>query len=94
MQWYTDDKIRSGCTGNIIKLSLVFGDQYLCYMSVTSQALKIYILPSMEGNMLGIVYWFLCSLCKGGTDLTDDCTPKKLGANRYSPQRNIVIFRY
>ena len=43
----------------------VFGDWYLCYMSVTSLALKICILPGMEGNMLGIVYWFLCSLCKG-----------------------------
>ncbi len=43
----------------------VFGDRYLCYMSVTSLALKTCILPGMEGNMLGIVYWFLCRLCKG-----------------------------
>ncbi len=57
-------------------------------MSVTSQALQICILPSMEGNMLGIVYWFLCSLCKGEQIWTDNCTPKKRGANLYSLQGN------
>ena len=73
-------------------LNDVFGDRYLCYMSVTSQALKICILPSMEGNMLGIVYWFLCSLCKGEQIWTDNCTPQKLGANQYALQGNIVFF--
>ncbi len=61
-------------------------------MSVTSQALKICILPSMEGNMLGIVYWFLCSLCKGEQIWTDNCTPQRLGANLYALQGNIVFF--
>ncbi len=55
----------------------IFGDRYLCYMSVTSQVLKTCILPSMEGNMLGIVYWFLWSLCKGEQIWTDIFTPQK-----------------
>ncbi len=68
----------------------VFGDRYLCYMSVTSQALKICILHSKEGNMLGLVNWFLCSLCKGEQVWTDNCTSQKLGANLSPPSKGII----
>ena len=60
-------------------------------MSVTSLALKICILPCMEGNMLGIVYWFLCSLCKGEQIWTGSYTPQKVRANLYALQGNIVV---
>ncbi len=61
-------------------------------MSVTSLALKICILPGMEGNMLGIVYWLLCSLRKGEQIWTGNSTPQYDLYNDLNKSQNIYHF--